>query len=237
MNKPKLIATEILKQSPWFMSLDVILQAELLKNGHLLSYNEGDIIFAPSMAGGSLYALLHGSVRMTALSATGVENLFTVFEPVTWFGDVIIFEETVQRYSAIAQQDSQVFVLPRCSLEQITQKHPLIWQHIARLMNSKLQLLLLSYQVFRTANGAARLATRLLSISSNHGLWSNKRRCLITVTQDDLANMARLSRSRTNILLKEFERRGVLSPHYGKLELIDVALLQDIAEGKITIDL
>lgn len=236
MPKTKIIPADILQQSLWFTSLELDLQQAILEHGRLINYDIGEAVFAPEMAGGGFYCLLTGMVRMINLSSTGTESLFTVFEPITWFGDVVIFETTINKYSAIAQKNSEIFVLSPNAINEISTKFPIFWKHIACLMSLKLGLLLTSYEAFRHLNGAGRLAARLSVLSSNHGMWTDKKRVTISVSQDDLANMSQLSRSRTNTLLKEFERLGVLQLSYGKLELLNLELLQEIANGSIEID-
>lgn len=230
------MTADILQQSPWFKGLELGLQQAFLERGRRLNYDVGQAIFAPKMEGGAFYCLLKGMVRMTHLSSAGTESLFTVFEPITWFGDVVIFETTIQKYSAIAQKNSEIFVLSSHDIREISKIFPSFWQHIAQLMSLKLGLLLSGYEVFSHLNGAGRLAARLLILSSNHGMWVNKKRVTISVSQEDLANMSQLSRSRTNTLLKEFERLGVLQLSYGKLELLNLERLQEIANGNIEID-
>lgn len=210
-------------------------QESFLRHGHVLGFDAEQRVFAPGDACGSLYCLLDGAIRIGSVGQSGSENLVAIIEPVSWFGEPAIFEKCHRKYAACAEKDSQVFVLPHDYLHDMLEKDPGLWREVARLLARKLLLVLEGAEAVGSLPAAGRLAKRLIMISTNYGTWTGSRRRTISVSQDDLAKMIYLARATTNMLLKEFERKGLILLKYGRIELIDIEMIEEIAQGRIGI--
>lgn len=81
-----------LDAQPWFAALPQALRADLLSHAALRRLPAGRALFRRGDPPCGLYAVLSGSVTIGAVDAQGKEALLTVAGPVTWFGEIALFD-------------------------------------------------------------------------------------------------------------------------------------------------
>ena len=77
-----------------------------------------------------------------------------------------------------------------------------------------------------------RLASRLLIMASAHGSWTDRTALNLQVSQEQLAAMLGTSRQTVSVNLRELETRGAIRIAYGRIELLDVAALKQLASAR-----
>ncbi|WP_045567935.1 Crp/Fnr family transcriptional regulator [Burkholderia ubonensis] len=210
---------------PWFAALPPALRAALLARAALRRLPAGHALFRRGDPPCGLYAVLGGSLTIGAVDPQGKEALLTVAEPVTWFGEIALFDGLPRTHDAIALDDALLLHVPQAALLAILDATPQYWRQFALLMAQKLRLSFLSVESMSVMPAAQRLAARLLMIADGYGGISAGR-TRIRLSQDKLAAMLSLTRQTTNQLLKSLETDGVVRLHVGEIELVDVDALR-----------
>ena len=169
--------------------------------------------------------MLAGSLTIGAVDPQGKEALLTVAEPVTWFGEIALFDGRPRTHDAIALDDTLLLHVPQAALLAILDTTPQYWRQFALLMAQKLRLSFLTVESMSVMPAAQRLAARLLMIAEGYGGISAGR-THIRLSQETLASMLSLTRQTTNQLLKALQADGVVRLHVGEIELVDIDALR-----------
>ena len=136
--------------------------------------------------------------------------------PVTWFGEIALFDGQPRTHDAIALDDALLLHVPQAALLAILDATPQYWRQFALLMAQKLRLSFLTVESMSVMPAAQRLAARLLMIADGYGGISAGR-TRIRLSQEKLAAMLSLTRQTTNQLLKALQADGVVRLHVGEI--------------------
>ncbi|WAS53589.1 Crp/Fnr family transcriptional regulator [Burkholderia ambifaria] len=210
---------------PWFAALPPALRADLLARAAVRRLPAGRALFRRGDPPCGLYAVLAGSLTIGAVDPQGKEALLMVAEPVTWFGEIALFDGQPRTHDAIALDDTLLLHVPQAALLAILDTTPQYWRQFALLMAQKLRLSLLNVESMSVMPAAQRLAARLLMIAEGYGGISVGR-THIRLSQEKLAAMLSLTRQTTNQLLKALQADGAVRLHVGEIELVDVDALR-----------
>lgn len=151
--------------------------------------------------------------------------LLTVAEPVTWFGEIALFDGQPRTHDAIALDDTLLLHVAQHALLAMLDATPQYWRLFALLMAQKLRLSFLTVESMSVMSAAQRVAARLLMIADGYGGISAGR-TRIRLSQEKLAAMLSLTRQTTNQLLKALQADGIVRLHVGEIELVDVDALR-----------
>jgi CRP/FNR family cyclic AMP-dependent transcriptional regulator len=213
----------------WFSSCDAEFQSALVERSRLWHLKAGDYLFTQGDEKESLCCVVAGALKLGSTDQSDGSLRLTLYvEPYTWFGEVSTIDGLPRSQDAVADVDSTVMVVTGSALTEWLEAHPQNWRDLARLACGKLRMVLTALEDAATLSIEQRLARRLLLSATNFGQSTQptlKRR--VRLPQDYLARMLGVSRQTINKLLRAMERDGVLSLHYGEIEIVDfLGLLQ-----------
>jgi CRP/FNR family transcriptional regulator, cyclic AMP receptor protein len=213
---------EWLRAGKWFRALSPALQAHLVSLAVVRTIAADQPLFRRGDPPSGLFAVLEGSIRITAQAEDGREALLTLAEPPTWFGEISVFDGLARTHDAIAAVDSVVLQVPQQPLLAGLEANPHWWRELGLLMAGKLRLLFTAMEDATRSPPLVRVARRLVSIAEGYGDWHARTSRVIEVKQEQLANMLSLSRQTTNQQLKELEARGLIRVTYGEIEVLEL---------------
>ncbi len=217
---------EWLRAGKWFRALPAALQEQLVSLAVIRALSEDEALFRRGDPPTGLFAVLEGSIRITAQTEDGREALLTLAEPPTWFGEIALFDGLARTHDAIAAGPSTVLQVPQAPLLAALETNPRWWKELGLLLAGKLRLSFAALEDAARLPPLVRVARRLASIAEGYGDWHARTSRLVEVTQEQLANMLALSRQTANQQLKELEGRGLIRVTYGEIEVLDLAGLR-----------
>ncbi len=228
-----------LARSTWFAGLPEPLRAGLIAGGRVRTLRAGERLFLRGDAADGVYCVLDGAVRIGAASACGREALLALMGPVSWLGEIALFDSGVRTHDAYAERDTTLFHVPRAALAALLDETPAYWHEFGLLLAQKLRLAFEAIEESALLPAAPRVARRLLLLAAGYGEAgldaasdapdTDAARHVIHVPQEDLALMLALSRQTVNQILRQFERDGLLVLRYGEIEIVDAARLEQQA--------
>jgi CRP-like cAMP-binding protein len=138
-------------------------------------------------------------------------------------GDIHLLLEMAPPYTARAAGQAECLYLEAAAFERLLGEHPAIARRwlssvAARLAASQARLLGL------LGRSLVEQAARLLVEEAGEGV--------VPLPQRTLAAMLGVQRPSMNKVLKQFERRGLLTVGYRSIRILDRAALQRAAEGR-----
>ncbi|MCS3514646.1 Crp/Fnr family transcriptional regulator [Pseudomonas grimontii] len=212
----------------WFSHLPVPFQHSLLAHARLRQLTAGQYLFKRGDPPCGLYAVLDGTLRVSAVNEHGKEALLSLVGAPYWFGEICLFDGLPRTHDACATGPCTLVQVPQQALLKILEESPRYWRELALLMSQKLRLSFIGLEQLSLMPASVRLAHRLLMIVEGYGDMELSKRVL-QLPQEDLAAMLSLSRQTTNALLKDLQARGIVRLGYGEIEILDVQRLREAA--------
>ncbi len=222
-----------LENNIWFSQLPELFKQFILNHAQYHHYEKEQKIFHTGDLFNGIYAVLEGAVRLGYIDINGNEAVAAIVEPIMWFGEISLVDHQPRSHNAITVQKSIILHLPSADIENILQKHPEFWYHIAQLTSQKLRFAFLELISIQTQTLTQRLAQRLLFILNGYGSHLTIETNMIHVSQEQLAQMLTCSRQTVNQELQQLEKLGLLKVSFRKIEVLDFAHLHQIAHSVI----
>ena len=129
-----------------------------------------------------------------------------------------------RRYDVIALRDTELLCLPRTHFEHLRATSLPFCQALNEQFNMRLGQAMAIIETMRLRSPEQRVAMYL-----GRQLWHGSRR--IGLSQEELGNLAALSRQTVNAVLKDFERRGLVSLEFGRVDILDETGLESVVHG------
>jgi len=212
----------------WFSHLPASFQHSLLTSARQRRLAAGQYLFKRGDPPCGLYAVLDGTLRISAVNEHGKEALLSLVERPYWFGEICLFDGLPRTHDACAVGPCTLLQVPQQALLNILGESPPYWRDMALLMSQKLRLSFINIEHLSLMPASVRLAHRLLMIVEGYGDTEQAKRVL-QLPQEDLAAMLSLSRQTTNALLKDLQAQGVVRLGYGEIEILDAHRLREAA--------
>lgn len=179
----------------------------------------GTHVFSKGGQPSGWYGIVEGEVRIVTSAASGTEIVLTVLEAGDWFGEVAILAERPNSHDAVARVDCDLAFIPTTSFRQLLAREPDFHGRFVALLGQRVQLLIDVVEDFTMLPMAARLAKRVLAMTSPQPVGSVVRRGRIS--QEEYALLVGAQRQSVNRQLREWERAGWIRIGYGGIEVLD----------------
>ncbi|MFB3306050.1 Crp/Fnr family transcriptional regulator [Pseudomonas sp. AMR01] len=210
----------------WFSHLPGPFQHSLLAHARPRQLTAGQYLFKRGDPPCGLYAVLDGTLRISAVNEHGKEAVLSLVELPYWFGEICLFDGLPRTHDACAVGPCTLLQVPQQALLNILDQTPQYWRDLALLMSHKLRLSFINLEQLSLMPASVRLAHRLLMMVEGYGDTEHAK-SVLQLPQEDLAAMLSLSRQTTNALLKDLQAQGVVRLGYGEIEILDVQRLRE----------
>jgi CRP-like cAMP-binding protein len=217
-----------LASSTHFQFLEAAELDQLAGLGRLQHLRQGQRIAQAGTSDDRLWIILSGAVRVSARAPGSREYVYAVLGPGSYFGLADAVRGMEFTAEARAFGDTVLAVFRGAALAAMLEERPRLWRHVSRLLAHRLRLAL---AIMRDNSGAPlpeRIARRLLG----HALSNDVRglaEVSVRMTQQDLALMLGVSRSRANAGLRQLERDGLIRNGYRGITITDLPGLRGLA--------
>ena len=188
---------------------------------------------SPGDTGQYLFYLLEGAVRMESFDAAGNSKIYWYVEPGCLFAEVPLFHQQTSRLRAVTTCSSKVCLFSRDVLFQtIFPQYPEAVEDMLRSLAWKIRVL---------TNQIATLSLDDLSVSICKFLLLHATRdvsgTLVAdpgISQQALASLLGVHRVTCNRVLRDLEKRGIISEYRQKgVVILDEDLFADYLSGEV----
>ena len=188
------------------------------------TYERGNVFYSPSDSQEVLFLLKSGRVQLYRMSAEGKKLIVTTLTAGSIFGEMSMIGQGMYDSYALALEKCKICVMSREDLERVLVDKPQVGLRIVETLGRRLREVETRLEDIAFKNIPARLASLLLRMHAEYGIM------IEGYTHQDLAEMIGTYRETTTQTLNEFKRGGLIGIGRKRLELYDLAGLQDIAE-------
>lgn len=217
-------ALHFLRLQPWFGPLTAEAQQRLLGSVSTIRGRKGDVLLHSGEPVQGWYAVLSGLVKLQSQSAQGRRQAFLGIPGGEWFGEGSAMKREVRRYDVIALRETELLCVPCAWFDELRATSLPFCHALHEQFNMRLGQAMAIIETMRLRSPEQRVAMYL-----GRHLWHGSRR--LALSQEELGILAALSRQTVNTVLKEFERRGLVSLEFGRVEIVDEAGLEAVVAG------
>ena len=218
---PSRPAAQFLAMQPWFRTLAAEHQQRLAGACSTLQGSKGQVLLHAGSEVKGWYAVITGLVKLQSESAQGRRQAFLGIPGGEWFGEGSVLKTEPRRYDVIALRDTELLCMPRPMFEELRRTSLPFCQSLIEQFNMRLGQAMTIIEAMRLRSPDQRVAMYL-----SRTLWRGSRR--VALSQEELGILAGLSRQTVNGVLKEFERRGLVSLEFGRVDILDEAGLAEV---------
>lgn len=185
-----------------------------------------DAIYKEGSMPRGLYFLCSGKVKTSLSNEQGKELITGLYKEGDFFGYLSLLEGEKYRDSATALEDSEICMIPKDDFFSLIYTNPQVSQKFIRIMSNNLldreeQLIRLAYNSVRK-----RVAEALIKLCDHYG--SDAGRIDMTISREDLANLAGTATETTIRTLSDFRQEGLVDIKSGTISILEYARLSGI---------
>jgi len=142
----------------------------------------------------------------------------------SWFGEGTLLRGEPRRSDLVALRPSRVAMLPFETFDWLRRNEPSFNEFLLAQINERLHWFMGNFAAHRLLDADRLVARALLGLV--HPLLNPLGIDHLQISQEELSNLATVSRQRCNQSLLALARDGVLSLEYGVIHILDRAALQ-----------
>jgi CRP/FNR family cyclic AMP-dependent transcriptional regulator len=175
----------------------------------VLEYGESDTIFMQGQPADALYFLLRGKVRLTVATQEGKEAIVATLGSGEFFGEGCLAGQPARMATAIAVGDCALTRVEKPMMVRLLHQEP----ELAELFVSHLVTRIIRYEadfIDQMFNSSEKRLARMLLLLSHFGKDSRSETVVAGVNQEHLAQMVGTTRSRINLFMNRFRKRGFI---------------------------
>jgi CRP/FNR family transcriptional regulator, cyclic AMP receptor protein len=192
-----------------------------------IPFARGKELLAQGDRGDKLLILVEGSARVSMVAANGREIILAYADPGAVLGEIALLDGGERTASVVATSAGTALQLGRNALKDFAASHPdFAWammQQLARRLRAADQTIE-SDRAYASGPRLARYLRRLIR--------TEEAAVRLELSQTELGNFAGMSREHINRQLKSWADAGVIGLEQGRVRVLDIAMLDDIAESE-----
>jgi CRP/FNR family transcriptional regulator, cyclic AMP receptor protein len=223
--RPLLSANAFLGRLP-----DTVLDA-IAQRGQAKTYARGDLVFRRGDPGDRLMLIVAGGVKLTIISARAKEVVLHFAGAGEVFGEIAALDGRPRPASAIALEESEVFIIHSRDLLPALTTCPQAMLEIMRSLCERARNRVSLFEA-QTLNMRVRLARGLLRLATQLGRRRKDGICLeLAVSQEELGNYLGLARANVSRQLGDLKSLNIIKNDGGRIVIIDESRLAELAEA------
>lgn len=175
----------------------------------------------------TLLVLVHGRLRVGAVSAEGREVTLSLMEPGAVLGEIALLDGRGRSLDVTAMTDTQLLSVERRDFLPFLRARPELMLRLMAMLCDRLRRTSAAFEDLALAPLSARLARLLLSLADAHGSPTpDGVQIRLALSQRDMAAQVAATRERVNKQLRQWHEAGILGDHEGRLVLKQPATLR-----------
>jgi CRP/FNR family cyclic AMP-dependent transcriptional regulator len=186
-------------------------------------------IFFQEDPGETAYIVRRGTIVIMLTTPDGRQLIINEMHKGDLFGDISSLLGQPRTASAIAQENSEVVVIPQTAFLSLLDQEPKFLRNILEMVAQRLRISSEHESALAFLNAPARLARILLQLSEQQKRTAG----LVVVSQDELGRRLGVTRQTIAKTLGHWRRAGWIITGRGKIMLLDKQFLRRLSEEMI----
>lgn len=218
---------KLLRAVPLFSALNDRDSEELMRLSQTRRVGAGQAVFAAGDSADRFYVILAGRVKIYQLSARGDEQILHLYGPGNTFGEAAMWAQDTYPADAAALEDSDLLVITRVQLREITARRPEFALAMLAGMSHKLREFSRLIEQLSLKEVPARLASVLLALSRE----AHSPVIHLTQSKRELAAQIGTIAETLSRAFAKLKKAGLIAVDGRKITLLDPESLTELSES------
>ncbi len=193
---------------------------QLLQIARRRRFSRNEVVFHRDDPGDSLHLISKGRFAVRIITPLGDTATIAVRGPGESFGEMALVAEGSRRSATLAAlEEAETFALYRTDFERLRKEHRSVNQVLIGFLAGEVRIQNERLLEALYVPAERRVLRRLLELASLYPEQGGQ--ALIPLTQEVIAELAGTSRATVNKVLREEEKRGVVSLRRGSTVVLD----------------
>lgn len=163
--------------------------------------------------------VISGLVKINNVTANGKSTTLIGLAPGAWFGEGSILKDEPRRYDAMALYETELAILPKATFLYLLDNSISFNRFLITQLNKRLGQFIGAIENERLLDVDTRVARALATMFN---AWYPKQTMMLKISQEEVGQLAGLSRQRVNSSLKALEDQGLIKVNYGEIHILDL---------------
>jgi CRP/FNR family transcriptional regulator, cyclic AMP receptor protein len=172
-------------------------------------YSDAEVVFMQGQPADSLYFVLRGKVRLTVATPEGKEAIVATLGSGEFFGEGCLAGQSLRMATAASVGDCRLTKVEKSMMLRMLKDEPAL----AEMFVTHLVSRIIRYEadfIDQMFNSSEKRLARMLLLLSHFGKDSKTETVVAGVNQEHLAQMVGTTRSRINLFMNRFRKRGFI---------------------------
>ena len=215
---------QLLEQSAWFVQLDGPAQAQVRSDASERAVAMGDSLSHHGEQQHAWYGVLEGLVKWAITAPDGRTVSLGGQSVGSWFGEGTLIRNTPRQSDLVALRHSRVAQIPFDTFDWLRHHRPSFNDFLLMQVNERMHWFMGNYAAQGLLDTERQVARALMGMV--HPLLNPRGERHLQLSQEELANLAAVSRQSCNSALMRFKNAGLVRSAYGGIVVLDLPGLQ-----------
>ena len=205
--------------------LDVLGEAErreLLRLARRRRFARGEVIFHEGDPGDTMHLIAQGHIGIRATTPLGDVAMLRILRSGEFFGELALISDGPRSATAVALDKAETLAVSRSLLDDVRSRIPAIDAVVTHALVNEVRRLAAALTEALYLPSETRLLRRLVELTE---LFASNSSDTVTIplTQDEMAQLAGVTRPTANRILKKASDDGLVLISRGQVEVVDAA--------------
>jgi CRP-like cAMP-binding protein len=208
----------------------------LLDDLHPRDFAKDEIIFRQGDTSRELYVVMRGKIRIFRVTPSGAETTIEIFSVGSVMGEFAVVDSEPRSATAKAIEAADVLVMSHDRFLRHMRQMPDLALGMTKLLASRVRWTASFAETIAQYDAAGRLLHMLLLYNEQFGQEeeAGKRYVLdLSLNQTDLASLVGARREWINRLLRDWQKRGLVTYEAGKIIILDLPRAKQERDSRI----
>lgn len=225
---PDSALTRFLDASPWFGAVAAGERARVASEIVVKTIPGGAYLCREEEMPGYWYGMIDGLAKLCTSAEDGGSLTLIGIPAGSWFGEGTILKREPRRYDVVALRDSTVACVPAATFFRLFEQDLGFNHFLISQLNERLEQIISAYTA-RQMRSVDEQVAQALAWMFNVRLYPGTEHHL-QISQEEIANLAGVSRPRCNQALKRLKDAGLILVGYGEITILDLQGLRAFAD-------
>ncbi len=163
--------------------------------------------------------VINGFVKINNVGLSGKSTTLIGLAPGSWFGEGSLLKKETLLYDVVALGNTELALMPKETFFWLLDRSISFNRYLISQLNERLGQFIGAMENERLLDVESRLAR---SIATMFKTWSPMKEMVLKISQEEVGQLAGLSRQRVNAALKVLEEQQLIKMSFGEIHILNL---------------
>ncbi len=163
--------------------------------------------------------VINGFVKINNVGLSGKSTTLIGLAPGSWFGEGSLLKKETLLYDVVALGNTELALMPKETFFWLLDRSISFNRYLISQLNERLGQFIGAMENERLLDVESRLAR---SIATMFKTWSPMKEMVLKISQEEVGQLAGLSRQRVNAALKVLEEHQLIKMSFGEIHILNL---------------